>query len=174
MVPGITRLASDLGDIYVWLATARFQKPLGEDLINHLRKLVGACGKCLIVVVPATKVLNHWHMIYPSYLALRDFLRGTSRFRDLGLGALTYMAGTDQVREALGLMSPVGAVDVSILVMGLGNDAPRVINEVGMYVINSAVDVYVGVGAFRRYDGPWRDVEGFIETLILKYLESFT
>lgn len=174
LVSNVVILPSDLGSLRLWLVTVRLSKPLTEDLISKLRDIVDRCGKCVLVIVPASKVLNYWHMIYPSYLSLRDFLRGNSRYKDPGLGALAYMAGTDQVKKALRQLSPIGHRDVSILIMGLGDDALKVIDDARGVLMNLVIDMFIGVGAYKLYDGVWRDIEDFMTALLMNYLRGYT
>ncbi|MGC9152617.1 MAG: hypothetical protein ACP5GY_02645 [Vulcanisaeta sp.] len=170
----VIELASDFGELKVWLATVIISKPLSEDLLNKLRTTVAGCRDSLIAVVPASRVLNSWHMIYPSYLSLRDHLRGISRFKDPGLGAITYMAGSTQLRKGLAIMNPVGYDKLSLIVMGI-NDC--VINSIGA-ILNSLkdvlIDLVIGVGVFRFYDGVFRSVDEFMESLISRYVSEFT
>lgn len=169
----ITKLRSDLGDLHILLVTARFPMPISDELISRIKSLIAGCD-CAVIIVPADKVLNYWHMVYPAYLSLRDTLRGISRFRDVGVGAMTYMAGTDQVKDALSLLSPIGSRDVAVLVMGVGGDAVGAAYRVYEFLARETLDVYVGVGAYKRYNGPWSSIDEFMRALLTSYLRGYT
>ncbi|WP_243666767.1 hypothetical protein [Vulcanisaeta sp. JCM 16159] len=128
----------------------------------------------LITIIPARRVLNAWHMVYPAYLSLRDHLRGVSRFRDPGLGALTYMAGTTQLSRGLSILNPVGNNQLSIIVMGIYDCVHSLVVKVIDLLRDFMEDLIVGVGCHRAYDSVFKSFDDFMSALIGRYISEFT
>ncbi|WP_054841939.1 hypothetical protein [Vulcanisaeta distributa] len=73
----LIRLSSDIGDLRIWLATVILTRPFDDEVLSRVKSLTSECPpNSLISIVPARKVLSPWHMIYPAYLSLRDYVRG--------------------------------------------------------------------------------------------------
>lgn len=145
----LIRLGSDIGELKIWFATVVLTKPINDEVIIRVKSIVGECPNSLITIVPARKVLNPWHMIYPAYLSLRDYLRGLSRFKDPGLGALTYMAGTSQLKKGLSIMSPIGDYQLSIIIMSISDCVRDVVGRVIDVFRSMMEDLVIGVGCHR-------------------------
>ena len=170
----LIKLSSDVGELRIWLATVILTKPIDDEVLGRVKSIVSKCPSSLIAIVPARKVLNPWHMIYPAYLSLRDYLRGLSRFKDPGLGALTYMAGTTQLRKGLSIMSPIGDYQLSIIIMGVNDCVHDSVSKVIDMLRGIMEDLVIGVGCHRAYDGLFRSIDDFMNTLINRYVGEFT
>ena len=170
----LIKLSSDVGELRIWLATVILTKPIDDEVLSRVKSIVSGCPSSLIVIVPARKVLNPWHMIYPTYLSLRDFLRGLSRFKDPGLGALTYMAGTTQLRKGLSIMSPIGNHQLSIIIMGISDCVHDLVDRVIDMLRDIMEDLVIGVGCHKAYDGLFKSIDDFMNALINKYVSEFT
>ncbi|ADY01088.1 MAG: hypothetical protein ACP5GZ_10610 [Vulcanisaeta sp.] len=170
----VIRLNSDIGELRIWLATIILTKPINDEFLVRVKSLTNDCVNSLITIVPAVKVLGPWQMIYSAYLSLRDNLQGVSRFRDPGLGALTYMVGTTQLRRGLEILSPVGNDQVSIIVMGINDCVYDLVNNVINIFKDFMEDLIIGVGFHKVYEGLFRSIDDFINTLINKYISGFT
>ncbi|GAB6945905.1 hypothetical protein JCM16161A_00350 [Vulcanisaeta sp. JCM 16161] len=170
----VIKLNSDIGELRIWLATVILPRPVNDDVLGRVKSIVSECPNSLVVVAPASKVLGPWHMIYPAYLSLRDSVRGLSRFRDPGLGALTYMAGTTQLRKGLSVMNPVGNNQLSIIVMGVNDCTYDLVSKVIDVLKDPMGDLVIGVGCNRAYDGLFVSIDDFMNALINKYISEFT
>ncbi len=170
----VIRLASDVGELRTWLATLVLSRPINDELLSRVKLIVNNCRDSLITIVPARMILSTWQMTYPAYLSLREHLTGISRFRDAGLGALTYMAGTTQLRRGLLLLNPVGHDQVSVIIMGVNDCIDRIVSEVVKVLNDYIVDVVIGVGFHRSYAGIFRTNDEFINTLISRYIGGLT
>ena len=170
----IIRLGSDIGELRIWLATVVLMRPMSDEVLSRVKSIVGECPNSLITIAPARKVLNPWHMVYPAYLSLRDHVRGVSRFRDPGLGALAYMAGTTQLRKGLNLLNPVGNDQLSVIIMGINDCVNDLVTKVINELRSLLVDLVIGVGVHRGYDGLFRSVDEFMSSLINNYIGEFT
>ena len=170
----LIKLSSDIGELRIWLATVVLTRPINDEVLGRVKSVMSGCPSSLIAIVPARKVLNPWHMIYPAYLSLRDYLRGLSRFKDPGLGALTYMAGTTQLRKGLSMMSPIGDYQLSIIIMGISDCVHDLVDRVIDVLRDFMEDLVIGVGCHRAYDGLFRSIDDFMNTLINKYIGEFT
>ncbi|BDR92645.1 hypothetical protein [Vulcanisaeta souniana] len=170
----VIRLASDVGELRIWLATLVLSRPMNDELLSRVKSIISGCRDSLITIVPARMILNPWQMMYPAYLSLREHLMGVSRFRDVGLGALTYMAGTTQLRRGLSLLNPVGHDQVSIIIMGVDDCVDRIISDVIRVLNDRIMDAAIGVGIHRSYTGIFNTIDEFINTLISRYIGGLT
>ncbi len=170
----LIRLSSDIGELRIWVATILLRQPLTDDVLGRVKSVVSGCPGSLITIVPARKVLNTWHMIYPAYLSLRDYLRGVSRFKDPGLGALAYMAGTTQLRRGLSVMGPVGNDQLSIILMGINDCVHDLVGKVVSEFGDLIEDLVIGVGCHRVYEGLFKTIDEFMDSLINSYISGFT
>jgi hypothetical protein len=169
----IIKLMSDIGELRVWLATIVLRRALDEDLLSRIKGMANGCRDSLVTVVPANKILNAWHMIYPAYLSLRDHIMGISKFKDPGLGALTYMAGTTQLREGLNLLHPVGHDKISVIIMGINDCVSDVTSKIMNLLGDKALDVVIGAGVNMVCDCAFTSIDDFIRTLISEYVDEF-
>ena len=170
----IIRFASDVGELRTWFATLVLSRPMNDELLSRVKSIVNECRDSLIAIVPARMILSTWQMVYPAYLSLREHLTGVSRFRDAGLGALAYMAGTTQLRRGLSLLNPVGHDQVSIIIMGINDCVDRIVSEVIKVLNDYIVDMAIGVGFHRSYAGIFKTNDEFINTLISRYIGGLT
>jgi hypothetical protein len=173
-MPVIIKLTSDLGELRVWLATVILSEPLNEELLSKVRGAVYDCANSLITVVPADRVLGPWQMIYPAYLSLRDHITHSSKIRDPGLAALTYMAGTTRLSKGLSILSPIGHDKLSIVIMGINDCVADAVNRVVDLLREHILDLVIGVGIYRLCNCIFPSMDEFINTLISEYMDEFT
>ncbi|MFB6469733.1 MAG: hypothetical protein TU36_000615 [Vulcanisaeta sp. AZ3] len=168
------KLTSDIGELKIWLATTILNKALDEETLNKIKNATQNCEETLVTIAPANKILNAWHMIYPTYLSLRDHIRGTTKYKDPSLGALAYMAGTTQLRKALNTLNPIGHREITIIIMGTKDCTTNTIKDVLNIIKEITTDIILGAGAYKKYEGNYKTIEEYTNKLINEYINTYT
>lgn len=60
----VIRLASDVGELRIWLATLVLSRPMNDELLSRVKSIISGCRDSLITIVPARMILNPWQMMY--------------------------------------------------------------------------------------------------------------
>ncbi len=157
---------SDIGTLRFMILTIALKRPLVENDISKCRKCMG--DKTIVVLTPAGKTIDIYHVLYPAYLCLRDYIRSTLRFKDLGVCCLTLMSGSRQIRDGIAIMSPIGSKYITLAVVSLKKVEYSI--KCIFEVLADLIDGYaIGVSA-RPSDPPFTSLDEFWRSIIECYI----